>query len=86
MEEAERRYGKGRSGYHLLTHFQCDTCHFRNMKEREPKPNSEQYERIMLKTRQDTLYAFWIREPMTVRGKFTMVIKLRGTAKEELGL
>ena len=46
----------------------------------------EEDERSMVITRRATLDAFWNREHSTGRVKFTMMKKLRGTAKDELGL
>ena len=34
--ELESIYEEGRTGDHILTHFQCDLCHFQNMKGRYP--------------------------------------------------
>ena len=33
---SEGRYGKGTTGDHILTHFQCDLFHFRNINGRDP--------------------------------------------------
>ena len=34
--ELEGRHEKGKTGNHMLMHFQCDLCHFQNMKRRDP--------------------------------------------------
>ena len=60
-EESEIRYERGRSGYHLLTHFQCDNFHFRNIQRREPDSMSVKDERLLIKIRRAALDAFWSR-------------------------
>ena len=72
---------RGRSGDNLLTHFQCDLCHFSNIQVREPNTQGEKYTRLMATIRKATLDVFVIREPGTVRGDLTMAKKLRKVAK-----
>ena len=80
------RYDKGRSVYHLLTHFQCDMCHFRNIQGGDPDPQVEGDIILMVSIRTATFDAFWSREPGTFRGNFITVKILRKVAREELGL
>ena len=35
--EGEIWYDSGRNGDHMLTHFQCDIFHYRNIKGRSPE-------------------------------------------------
>jgi hypothetical protein len=59
------RFMFGRAGDQLLTTFQCDTCHFRNINFRSPRPNGE--DALLMKfIRRANLDALWSREPGTV--------------------
>ena len=70
----------------MITNFQCDMCHFRNMKGRYPTNWSNKYERLIIAIRQASMGAFWSREPGTVRGNLIMLRKLGMMAREDLGL
>ena len=59
----ERRYEIRKSGYHLLTNFQFDLFHFRNIQGREPNPQGEEDMRLMVAIRRSTLDGFGVREP-----------------------
>ena len=61
----------------MLTYFQCDLCHLRNMKGIDPTKLSQEDERFMIAIRRASLDAFWIREPRTVKGNLTMLSKMR---------
>ena len=54
----EGRYEKGSIGDHIITHFQCDLCHFRNMKGREPTEGRNKYEILIIAVRRASLVAF----------------------------
>lgn len=62
------RYVQGRNGDNLVTPFQCDLCHFRNLMERDPVPNLPQDVRLQKMIRRANLDALWSREPSTVSG------------------
>ena len=47
-EELERRYDKCSCVYHLLTHFQCDICHFWNIQVRYIEAQQPEYESLMI--------------------------------------
>ena len=70
----------------MLTHFQCDKCHFRNIQGREPDTLSENEMRLLATIRRATLDEFWSTEPGTVKGNLTMVNRLGKVAGDELGL
>ena len=72
----EGRYDKGRMGYHVITHFQCNFCHFRNMKERDPTERSNKDERLIISIKRVSLDAFWSIEPGMVRGDLTTLRKM----------
>ena len=44
-------YKKGRTGYHMITDFQCNLCHFQNMKKRDPTDMSQEYEGLIIAIR-----------------------------------
>lgn len=64
----ERRYVMGRDGDNLITPFQCDLCHFRNLMRRDPIKNLAQDVRLTKLIRRANLDALWSREPTTVSG------------------
>ena len=57
----------GRKGDHLMSPFQCDLCHFRNVNKRDPN-NSGQDKKLMILIRRANLDSLWSREPGTVYG------------------
>ena len=59
-----------REGDHLLCPFQCDVCHFINMKDREPNMENAQDVFTMRCIRRANLDAFWSRRPGTVYQHF----------------
>ena len=64
--------------------FQCDLCHFRNLKGLNPRANAEDF--LLLKTiRRASLDAFWSREPSTVESNRRQGMKIERVS-EELGL
>ena len=67
----DKRFKMGRAGDHLMTPFQCETCHFRNIYGRNTvlrnRVDREAFEFFW----QASLDAFWSRAPSTVRGNLT---------------
>ena len=70
----------------MLTHFQCDLFHFKNMKGIYPNSLRQEYNTLMIAIWRSSLDAFWSRYPGTVRGIITNMRKMGIMAKEELGL
>ena len=68
----------------MLTHFQCDKCHFTNIQGRDPNTLSEKDMRLLVTTKRDTLDKFWSGETGTVKGTLTMVKRLGKVAGYEL--
>ena len=69
--EEETRFHNGRSGDHLMTPYQCELCHFRNIYSRDPL-NCRHSDREALEFfRRASLDAFWSRASSTVRGNLT---------------
>ena len=61
------RFKTGRDGDHLITAFQCDLCHFRNIQGRDPREGNFQDESLLVFIRRANLDALWSREPATVQ-------------------
>ena len=66
----------------MRTHFQCDLCHFQNMKGRDPTEGSNKYEILIIAIRRASLDAFWIRETGTVREDLTMLRKMGNMSRK----
>lgn len=60
------RFVCARDGNNLVTSFQCDLCHFRNLMKRDPITNLAQDLRLLKLIRRANLDALWSREPGTV--------------------
>ena len=63
----EKRFLEARNGDHLMTPFQCDLCHFRNVFGRNPIPQKLTDQEALELIRRATLDAFWSRASSTVR-------------------
>ncbi len=64
--EDQERFQIARNGDNLVTPFQCDTCHFINIMNREPVMGIASDIRLLKCIRRANLDAFWSREPKTV--------------------
>jgi hypothetical protein len=60
------RFREAREGDHLLCGFQCDECHFINMKGRPPKAGNLYDELVLVCVRRASLDTLWARERSTV--------------------
>ena len=60
------RFVVARNGDPLITPFQCDVCHFRNLQGRDPHGHIEEDRRLLSDIRHANINAFWSREPSTV--------------------
>ena len=67
------RFMVGRDGDHLITPFQCETCHFRNIQERDPLAGNHKDNYLMEHIRRVSLDAFWGRESSTVKSNLGLV-------------
>jgi len=54
-----------RNGYYLMISFQCDLCHFRNLKGLDPGKGDDDI-KLLRTIRRATLDAFWARKPSTI--------------------
>ena len=64
--ENNTRFRVGRNGDNLLTMFQCDLCHYRNIMGRDPQPNLGSDTLLLRCIRRASLDSLWAREPSTV--------------------
>jgi hypothetical protein len=72
----ETRFMEARAGDHLMTQFQCETCHFRNIMGRDPLTDISAGDReLMGDLRRALLDAFWSREPPTVKGNLIEAVR-----------
>ena len=67
------RFMLGRDGDHLITPFQCETCHFRNIQERDPVVGNRKDSYFLEHMRRVSLDAFWGRESSTVKSNLGLV-------------
>lgn len=75
-EEDEERYNHARRGDTLMVPFQCQLCHFRNLKGRNPSVTSDEDHRLLSFVKRANLDAFWSRTSATVEGNCKQVAKL----------
>ena len=61
------RFAEARPGDHLMTPFQCDLCHFRNIYRRNPTGGSPEEDLFFTTIRRVILDAFWARASSTVQ-------------------
>jgi hypothetical protein len=65
-EEDSARFSQARAGDHLMTPFQCETCHARNLLGRNLRPDKASDIELKEMIRRANLDAFWSREKSTV--------------------
>jgi hypothetical protein len=66
QEKDKARFSFARSGDHLMTRFQCDTCHFQNIRGRDILQGVGADKLLMMCVRRANLDALWSRESSTV--------------------
>ena len=69
-------YTHGRNGDHMVTPFQCDLCHFRNLFYRDPRLSSSNDKNALVAIRRANIDAFWSRSPGTVNNTRTGVKRM----------
>jgi hypothetical protein len=68
-EVDKNRFKAARSGEYLMIPFQCDRCHFVNIKKREPEKIQKLVDKtLIVGIRRANLDSFWYRETTTVEG------------------
>jgi hypothetical protein len=70
-DESSTRYLQARNGDNLLTPFQCDTCHFRNLMGRNPENLLAKDLKLLKCIRRANLDSLWASEPRTVSRTLT---------------
>lgn len=75
------RFMFGRAGDHLVTTFQCDLCHFRNINARSPRDGGQDAN-LMKFIRRANLDALWSRESGTVNNTRRDVNNMLTKAKQ----
>lgn len=81
----DRRFGTGRDGDHLMTPFQCDLCHFRNIRFREPIIMNDKDHRLLIFIRRANLDAFWSRETTTVKANMAAAQRMEARGQDRFG-
>jgi hypothetical protein len=82
-EETKFRYA--RLGDNYMCPFQCDLCHYRNMKGCDPGENYEEDLKLMTGIRRAILDSFWGRAEATIANNFRDLKKL-AKIEQEVGL
>ena len=80
------RYRKGRYGYHLLKHFQCEVRIFWNMLGRYPKIQHLDNNKLMVTIWRSSLETCCSWEPGILRGNLTMLENMFLETRKELVL
>ena len=80
VEKDKSRFLFGRAGDHLVTTFQCDLCHFRNITSRSPG-DDEQDGMLLHFIRRANLDALWSRERGTIKNTMREIANIRERAR-----
>jgi hypothetical protein len=80
------RCTEGRNGDNLVCPFQCDLCHFRNIKKRDPFSSDLRDLRLLCRIRRANLVAFWARIPGTVKSNLTLMLMIVKVQEEDHGI
>jgi hypothetical protein len=79
------RFKIGRNGDNIMTPFQCDLCHFRNIKGREPNSIRLDDRKALKFIRRANLDGLWSREPSTVAGNLSQARRMERCG-QDIGL
>jgi hypothetical protein len=82
----EKRFLEARPGDNLLTPFQCELCHFRNIMKRNPVNANWADREILEYIRRANLDAFWARETNTVNNNLRDAVRMESKISGRLGL
>jgi hypothetical protein len=66
QEEVDGEYVTARPGDHLMSIFQCEKCHFRNINQRDPETGRATDDWALTCIRRANLDSFWSSRPSTV--------------------
>jgi hypothetical protein len=76
------RFKEARAGDHLMTPFQFELCHFRNIMAHDPVMSYEKDLAILEFSRQANLDAFWCRAKTTVAANLWAGLRMEKTADD----
>jgi hypothetical protein len=76
------RFLEARAGGHLMTPFQCERCHFRNILNRDPSPSWGKDAKLLELFRRANLDSFWARETSTVKNNLREAKIIEDFAKD----
>jgi hypothetical protein len=82
----ENKFLAARNGDHLSCPFQCDLCHFRNLKDRDPLRDDYTDRNLLTAIRPSNLDAFWGRAPTTVYNNLRLMLKVVRTMRDDYGV
>jgi hypothetical protein len=74
---------EGRDGDNLVCPFQCDLCHLRNIKKRDPLSSDLRDLRLLCGIRRANLDAFWARRPGAVKSNLTLMLRIVKVQEED---
>jgi hypothetical protein len=77
---------EGRNGDNLACPLQCDLCHFRNIKKRDPFSSDLRDLRLLCGIRRANLDAFWAIRPGTVKSNLTLMLRIVKVQEEDHGI
>jgi hypothetical protein len=80
------KYLIARNGDHLMCPFQCDMCHFRNLKGRDPLRDDYTDRNLLTAIRRANLDSFWGRATTTVSGNLSTMRNIVRTMREIYGV
>ena len=70
----------------MLTDFQCNICHFRNMQDRSIEGVNQKNQTLLVKISKSLLDKLWRQEPGTIKGNIYMLSQITVICQRELGL
>ena len=77
----EKRFLHARNGAHLMTRFQCELCHFRNIYQFEPVMSDIRTQELFCVMQRANLDAMWARETSTVTSNKREAVQISKNAK-----
>jgi hypothetical protein len=75
-----------RDGDHLLCPFQCDLCHFRNLKGRDPLRHDYTDRNLLTAICRSNLDSFWGRASTTVNSNKNTILHVAGVMRHKYGV
>jgi hypothetical protein len=77
---------EGRNGGNLVCPFQCDLCHFHNIKKRDPFASDLKDLSLLCGIRRAKLDSFWARRPGNVKSNLTLMLRIVKIQEEAHGI